>query len=186
LVANVLKGKPVVRCDGRSQFLAFTLPLNGWTDMTIAMVSRASQDLDVVHPYDGRSALSWSETQAWGKVYLLPLQRVFRWRFGIGQAQDLAQLRFERTATTAFSRTVLVRDAAATGRESLYVDGNIVASVPGKTLRLAGIADTGNVCLGYGVDWYFPGDIAEILVFRRALGDADRAALDRYLVDRYF
>jgi hypothetical protein len=66
------------------------------------------------------------------------------------------------------------------------VDGQRVASVPGKTGRLANLRDSGSICRGHDDDTFFPGEVAEIIVHARALGAAELSELDQYLSRKYF
>ena len=73
--------------------------------------------------------------------------------------------------------------------ESLFVNGELAVSVDGKELMTAGIDENGgNLGRGYfsGVFTYFRGEMQEILVYTRALSEAERADLETYLKAKYW
>src|SRR5262249_28361938 len=59
-------------------------------------------------------------------------------------------------------------------------------SQSGKVSAIAGTRDTATIGRGFNTGTYFPGDIAEILVYSRALSSTERSSVDRYLNGRYF
>ena len=72
----------------------------------------------------------------------------------------------------------------ASGTDHIYVDGARVVSEEGKRKVLAGNLAAGK--LGRGeYDTYFPGDIAEVIVYSRALSVAERSGVERYLGRKY-
>ena len=52
-------------------------------------------------------------------------------------------------------------------------------------LTIAGCRPVGNLGRGYNDNTYFPGDILEVLVYTRALNDAERQEVERYLTTKY-
>ena len=56
----------------------------------------------------------------------------------------------------------------------------------GKLASIAGCQSTGNLGRGYNNNAYFPGAIAEVLVYRRALSETERQGLEAYLQAKYF
>ena len=70
--------------------------------------------------------------------------------------------------------------------DSLYVDTLLVHSGAGKLQQIAATQPTGNVGRGYNNNTYFPGDIAEIIVYPRALCELERELIESYLTDNYF
>ena len=69
--------------------------------------------------------------------------------------------------------------------DALYVNGALVLSQGGKLATIAGCQDTGNVGRGYNDNTYFTGDIAEVLVYNRALSQGERQAVEAYLNNKY-
>ena len=62
---------------------------------------------------------------------------------------------------------------------------SLVLSQGGKLATIAGCQSTGNVGRGFNNDTYFAGDIAEVLVYNRALTVAERQAVEAYLNSKY-
>lgn len=178
-VSNVVSGKPVLRYDGTSDYMSFTLPINGLTAMTLILVSAAGADVDGTYYGDQYAPLFWRETGSWGTVHLSPFQRYVRHRFGTGQSNNIPS--YSRTSpATGFSVTTAVKSGTA---EAIYVNGIQAANLSGK---LATIANTGSAAtLGRGTSTYFKGDIAEVIVYTRALTDAERQQVDQYLLAKY-
>jgi hypothetical protein len=54
----------------------------------------------------------------------------------------------------------------------------------GKTSSIAGCQNTGHLGLGHN-STYFPGRIAEVLVYRRALSESERQSVEAYLQQKY-
>jgi hypothetical protein len=155
--------------------------------MTIFLVAANSEDIDVPRPYAARSALFWNETSSWGTVYLSPFQRVVRWRFGTGVVQDLDELAYVRPKSlgNGFSTTALRRSGSKSGIEELYVNGTQVHTVGGRTAPVASTRSVANIGRGYNDNSYFPGDIAEIVVYTRALSDVELGIVQNYLDTKY-
>ncbi|MCI0533677.1 MAG: Ig-like domain-containing protein [Verrucomicrobiales bacterium] len=188
LAPGLVNGKPALVFDGIDDFLTFTLPVNELQDMTIFLVSACSEDIDVSFPFVARGALFWNETASWGTIVLSPFQSVVRWRFGVGQPQDLNELLFTRPTplVNAFSTTVLVREGATTGTETLFVNSELALSVSEKTAPVGATRNEGNLGRGWDDNSYFPGSIAEVLVYTRALAETERQIVERYLKSKYF
>jgi len=127
------------------------------------------------------AALFWPETTMWGWVYLSPFQSNVKFRFGTTQPNNLPfHIRTTSTAG-AFTLTVAVKDGPV---DSLYVQGVPVERFTGKLPAIKGTQPL--LQIGLGSVTGFAGDIAEILVYTRALGDADRMRVERALLGKYF
>ena len=197
LVANAINGKPVVRFDGVDDSLAFSgLTVNGLTGMTIFLVSATNNSTQMPVAGDStsayRSAIFWDELPAgWGTIFLSPYQTNVRYRFGTGQIQTSALPDFSRPTSIGgnFSITTAIHNS---GNETLYVNGASVYSQTGKTAAIARCKDTGFLGRGYGTTLTanattcFAGDIAEIIVYNRALNATERQDVDAYLTAKYF
>ncbi|NLU19240.1 MAG: hypothetical protein GXW89_00890 [Phycisphaerae bacterium] len=184
VTAGALNGYPVVSFDGLNDYLAFDLPINGLTGMSLFLVAANTQDQAVGLPHHAaRAALFWNETEPWGTVYLAPFQTKVHLRFGTtGTGTHMTYSR-PVSVGSAFTRTAAIKDGSI---DRLYVDGHLVLSQGGRLLTLAGHRDTGNLGRGHDDDSYFAGHIAEVLVFTRALSEAEREQVERYLADKYF
>ena len=72
VVSNVLSGKPVIRYDGSSDSMAFTMPISGLTAMTLILVSASASGVDGTYYGDQNAPLFWRETGSWGPYILAP------------------------------------------------------------------------------------------------------------------
>src|SRR5437899_2302975 len=70
--------------------------------------------------------------------------------------------------------------------ESLFVNGTQVWNQSGKRGSIAATDRRGNWGRGYNDDTYFAGDIAEVLVYTKALDTVERQLLEAYLIEKYF
>ena len=196
-VPNGLNGKPVVRFDGVNDYLNFSgLGVNGFIGMTIFMVSATSNNTQL--PAAGntssayRSAIFWDELPAgWGTIFLSPYQTNVRYRFGTGISQSGALPDFTRPASVGGNFTITTATHNGTS-ESLCVNGASVFSQTGKTAAIGTCKDTGFIGRGYGAGssmdatTCYNGDIAEIIVYKRALSTSERQTVEAYLNGKYF
>ena len=182
LVNSVLNGKPVVRFDGANDFLTFNLPVNGLGGMSLFLVAaNTANPGGVTGPQN--AALFWNETAAWGTVYLSPFQSAVNLRFGTTQTGNSISYTRPTSVGSAFTLTEAIKDGTT---DALYVNGALVLSQGGKLATIAGCQNTGNVGRGFNDNTYFAGDIAEVLVYNRALTVAERQAVEAYLNNKYF
>ena len=178
-----LNGLPVVRFDGANDFQTFPLPVNGLTGMSIFLVAANTQDQAGGSTQAERAAVFWNETAGWGTVYLSPFQQAVNLRFGTLQSGN--RIIYSRPAAigSQFTTTTAIKDGTT---DALYVNGALVLSQGGKLAALAGNQSIGQLGRGYNDNTYFAGDIAEVLVYDRALTIAERQAVEAYLNDKYF
>ncbi len=180
-VPNALNGKPVVRFDGVNDFLNFTLPINGWTGMTMVLVSANHASRDPGVNQGNYAPLFWDETVSWGWTYLSPFQTNVVMRFGTTQTGNLIKYNRPASLGGSYTLTVGIHDGTT---DRLYVDGRLVMSVPGKLPAINGSVNA--AYLGRGAaSTFFPGDLAEVLIFSRALSDVERVALENELRRAY-
>jgi hypothetical protein len=104
------------------------------------------------------------------------------WRFGTTQTGNWPIYKRPTSIGNRYSLTVTRKDGTT---DSLYVDGVPVMSEGGKEAMITGCQDEGNLGRGYNDDTFFPGDIAEVLVYDRALPDAERQSVEQYLITKY-
>ena len=184
LVENAINGLPAVDFDGTDDFITFTLPINGLTGMTIFLVSAATQDVEPPWPHCQNAAIFWNESGSWGTVHVTPLQRAVWIRFGTGQTQTLP-VKFDFPAPKAdeFTIATAMMDGVM---DYVYVDGELVLENTKPKGELGSNRDVGNLGRGYNDDTYFPGMIAEVLVYTRTLSDAERQEVEAYLNSKYF
>jgi hypothetical protein len=67
----------------------------------------------------------------------------------------------------------------------LYIRGSLAASQGGKLFTIAGCSSIGNLGRGYNDNTHFAGDIAEVLVYNRALTESERVQVEDYLDRKY-
>ncbi|MBI4659123.1 MAG: hypothetical protein HY735_09800 [Verrucomicrobia bacterium] len=174
------QGTPGLRFDGVNDFLTFNLPVNGLEGMTLFLVSNNRADKTGTGP--NNAALFWNETASWGTIYLAPFQSRVNFRFGTKQTGN--QPTFARPASigTDYSVTVALKDGTT---DALFVNGESVWSDAFRATPIAGCREVGNIARGYNDNTYFPGDILEVLIYTRALTDAERQAVEQYLQKKY-
>ena len=181
LVPLSLNGLPVLRFNGVNSFMSFTLPMNGLSGATLILISANSPNVDGNWNGSDNAALFWNETASWGSINLSPFQLYAKYRFGTTQVNNLPAYTRPRSIGNAPSLTTAIKDGA---NESLYVNGGLIFTQGGKLATIAGVQDTGNLGQAYE-NTYFAGDIAEVLIYNRALSDAERQQVEQYLLARY-
>jgi hypothetical protein len=69
----------------------------------------------------------------------------------------------------------------------LYINGELVLEneKPAGQEALGHQRDLGNIGRGFDDNTYFPGMIAEVLIYTKTLSDAERVQLEKYLSDKY-
>jgi hypothetical protein len=190
VVSNALNGLPVLNFNGTSNFMTFSFGPNGLgggaaadRGMTLILVSSNTSNRTPGASRAENAAIFWNETAAWGTVYLAPFQNNVRYRFGTGQVNNWPLL--NRTSIgTAYSTSIATKNGA-TLTDTLHVNGALAFSETGKINPIANTVATGQIGRGYNNNSFFPGRIAEVLVYGRALSTADRQAVEAYLQARY-
>lgn len=180
LVSNAVNGKPAVQFDGAQTFMNFSLPLSGLQEITIILVSANTQNQNGGTVGSSNSAISWDETGYWGTVHLSPFQSSVAYRFGTGQKNNQPIYKRSSSLDSRFSITTSVKNGA---NEALFVNGANVLKQRGKLSGLAKVS--ANAHLGRGYTGYFAGDVAELLIYARALSATERAAVENYLYTKY-
>jgi hypothetical protein len=177
-------GRPVVRFDGVDDHLGFAWGPDGLTGMTIFTVSSCSEDVDTGHHNVERAVIWWGQDDGWGNTLVAPHQKGIGTRFGTGQTGNWPKYtRPVPLGPGVLTITTSLHDGAS-ATDHIYVDGVRVVSEAGRRKVLAGNLAKG--FLGKGeYDTYFPGDIAEVLVYSRALSAAERRGVEGYLGRKY-
>ena len=111
-------------------------------------------------------------------MYLSPYQNQINWRFGTTQVNNRQIYTRPEPAGTAYSMTSMLKNETT---DSLYVNGELVGSEGDKQTAIAGCRDVGNLGRGYNDSTYFAGDFLEVLVYTRALSDAELQGIHQYL-----
>jgi Concanavalin A-like lectin/glucanases superfamily len=169
---------PAVSFSGPSTVLNFTLPINGWTGMTVFMAAQAAVDAP---GWWQNQALIWNESQQWGTTFFTPSQTDAFFRFGTTQVNN--QPIYSRPVNVGgdFSLTTAIHDSSV---DSLYVNGLLALRQKGKDPTIAGTLHT--AVLGAGLlGSYFTGNIGEILIYDRALSSDEREVVEHYLISKY-
>jgi hypothetical protein len=182
LIPNVLNTKPVLRFDGLTNAMQFECPVNGQSGLTIFLVTSAAKN-QAGNDLGNYAALQWPEFGPWGAVFISPQQQKISYRYGTAQFGNMGF--WDRQPNGGPTLTMTRKDGP---REELWVQGALVASAKDKNWPVAHTTDL--ALIGAGGDnpktpKGFAGDIAEILVFTRALSEAERDALERYLRGKY-
>ena len=172
---------PVVRFSGAGQYLAFPLSINGLTQMTMILAGAANRNSNGGSSRSESAAIFWDESAPWGTTYLSPYQTNVQFRFATTQVNNWPFYTRPTNVAGDYTITTAIHNG---GVDSLYLKGNLVMRQEGKLPVLNGSVSTGFLGRGYN-NTYFDGDIAEVLIYDRALTDAERIAVTQYLEDKY-
>ncbi len=137
--------------------------------------------------------LWWNGQADWTGVYLSPKQEEVAFRFGNGtktysenpcSVPHDVQVAFPRASSlhTAFSLTVAIHDEL---ENRIYVQGEEALRIPSPGGKEGAVHAGDRLDIGNGFGWVegtnHGGDVAEVLVYKRALADAERHALEAYV-----
>ena len=171
----------VIRFDGVQTRLTFPLDINGWTGMTIFLVSGNAMNSTGGQSKSENAAIFWDETEWWGTTYLSPFQTNVAFRFATTQTYNWPV--YQRPAPVGSNLTLA--EALKSGiTDYLYLNGVLAYSESGKLPTIQGAINTGALGQGYN-NTFFGGDIAEVLVYNRALSESDRQGVEAYLMNKY-
>ena len=177
-VANALNGKPVVSFNGTNTYLSLSYAVNGLTGMTIVLVTNNTASQTGGQWGNENAALFWPQSASWGELHLSPFQTSVRFRFGTGQTSNLPSYTRPASLGSAYSRTIASRAAHS------LVNGGAEYGKLGTIKNCQSTATIGRG--GSSTVKYFKGNIAEIMVYNRALTAAELTTVDTYLVEKYF
>jgi hypothetical protein len=177
-----VNGLPALRFDGVNDFQTLLLPVNGLTGMSVFLVTANRSNQTGGASRGDNAALFWNSSGAWGAVYLSPFQSSVNLRFGTGQTSN--NLLYARPATigAAFTMTASIKSGTV---DSLFVGGELVLRQTGRLSTIALTRDVANVARGANDGTFFAGDIAEVIVYTRALSTQERLSVERYLAEKY-
>lgn len=180
-VPGAIRGLPAVGFDGVDDFLAFSCPVTGLPGMTVFMVASAGEERTGGAYRAGNAALYWRELEDHATVLLAPFPNSVR--FGFGTGQPFAVVPYQRTDSLGrqYSLTTALKNGA---EQVLFVNGRECLRLGDRRPLIARCEDVGQLGRGEG-DTYYPGEIAELLVYARALGAGDRQAVEQYLLGKY-
>jgi len=183
---------PAFTADGRNcqaawlfsnnAYFNFSLPLAGWSEMTVFLVAKATTDGPAANLYSQNSAILWTENEYWGNTFVSPYQTHVSARFGTTQTgNNLFYARPSGGVGQDFTSTRAVHDHDT---DALYVNGLRVFRQGGKLPVLGGVTGAGTI--GEGINQtFFNGEISEILVYNRVLCEEEAASVENYLAQKY-
>jgi hypothetical protein len=176
IAPNACNGKPALVFDGNAKNLLANVPINGLGGLTLILVTSCDQDGDHM---PNCTPLFWGETDHWGITHLAPRKSAVVFMFGTGVSTIV---QYPRPASAAGVVLTTARKDGAT--ESLFVNGVQVWSEGGRRPALQGVSPA--VALGGDFNGsFFNGRIAEVMVYERALSEAERQRVEQYLKLKY-
>lgn len=186
-VDNAINSLPVVRFDGANDFIQVVgTDINNISELSLIIVSRSlsTQDPEAAWTGGGFSPIYFEETGVHGSSWLSIHQNKITWRLGTGfyDADEPTVYTRPGSLGTNFSLTMLVRNGVT---EDLYVDGTSVAQFTADQEFIGESRQAlwlGRSPEGFG---YFHGDIAEVILTKKALTATERLELETYLNTKY-
>jgi hypothetical protein len=164
-----------------SQYFDFDLPIDGWQEMTIFMVAKASVNPAAGSRPSQASAIFWNENAPEGSTFLTPYQNDVSFSFGTTQGSNEEVFVRPLPIGQDFTITRAVHNGA---NDALYIDGLLALTKPNKLPVLSGTR--GKAYIGRGSHGsYFNGEIAEILVYDRVLLPEEAAGVEFYLRTKF-
>jgi len=199
LLNSAIGGKPAIYFNGKGDVLEFT----GWspnelTAMTIIIVSANTEYQPEPGPGKGaeggshstlQSILNWPQSSSdarWGIVLLSAYQNSVSFRFGTGQNPNINNWKRPASIGDSPTMTIVTHDGAT---EKLYVEGELVWTQTEKLAAIKNCASNGFIGRwSHGGDnsGWFAGNVAEIIVYTKALDDTERKKVEDYLKAKYF
>jgi hypothetical protein len=162
-------------------FLNFTLPISGWSQMTVFLVAKSNTDSAPGQFGSFDAAIFWNENQLWGNTFVSPYWTNVAFRFGTTEVGNTPNYKRPATVGGDFTLTTAVHDQST---DSLWVNGTKVFHRTGNLTALGGTDGTG--FLGRGVNnSYFNGEIGEVLVYNRVLNNQEMQAVTGYLETKF-
>jgi hypothetical protein len=166
---------------GGTQYFDFDLPIDGWQEMTVFMVAKASANPAAGFRPSQASAIFWSENAPEGSTFLTPYQNDVAFSFGTMQSWNEQVFTRQLPIGQDFTITRAVHDGT---RDALYVDGLLALTRRDRLPVLGG--STGTAYIGRGSHGtYFNGEIAEVLVYHRVLRPEESAGVEFYLRNKF-
>jgi hypothetical protein len=119
-------------------------------------------------------------------VILSAFQKSVSYRFGTGQKSNSNNWKRPASIGDSPTMTIAIHDGAT---EKLYVEGELVWTQTDKLTTIKNTADYGYIGRwSHGGDnsGWFLGNVAEIIVYTRAMDDTERKQVEGYLKAKYF
>jgi hypothetical protein len=173
LVANAVNGKPVLHFNGTaSQFLSLPNLLNGATAGEALVVLRATAST-------GNNSALWNFGTGYWDYYAVA-NGTLQSSFGTN-----TQNGYEEGAPPLDITQFHVYDVSSeAGLWQSWMDTTLVYSTNSNTVAFNSAPTIGLNANAYG-NYYFSGDIAEIVIFNRALEVEERASWQQYFAIKY-
>jgi hypothetical protein len=182
-------GKPAINFDGLGNYMDFTCPINGLSQLTVFAVANNTSPQGPWASGTDAPAVFWMEDDinSWGSVALGTYQDCASWIIGTGVAQSQPNYpgpAHWRPASidVQYSRVAMVKNGPS---ESLYVEGVLVTNRTDKAATIAYITDSGRLGRGYAGP-YRRGETLEVLVYTNALSGEQITNVDTYLTAKYW
>ncbi|MDX2024139.1 MAG: LamG-like jellyroll fold domain-containing protein [Deltaproteobacteria bacterium] len=202
------RGDPSLGLDPQSDLLQMpAVTVKGDTELTLVVVNASGKRWLPAPEWCMRATptgcsstyqwvFGWNGVESWSGVFLSPRDEEVGFRFGIGKGIDHhcfvgdkvsaadPCMKYPRPASigTKFSVTVAVH---TTQNNRIYVDGRLVHEAP-IPHGLPAVSSDPPLNIGNNTFAHNGGgDLAEAMVYRRALPQMERAALEDYLLCKY-
>jgi probable HAF family extracellular repeat protein len=171
-VSGAANGYPVVRFNGSSQHLILPSVLNGTTQAEALVILKAANNLPSGKPALWRMGGSGSFSLAYPNSSGHVVED-----FGSATAYDLG------VPVQPVNQYHLYEVAAGAGSWNAWIGGVLQGTSSGNTYSTS----SWEYDLGRESIWTyaFAGDVAEVMIFNRKLADAERAAVNGYLNQKY-
>jgi hypothetical protein len=169
--ASALNGEPAVRFDGSNDALALAgTVVSGPQPRTVFFVARPNVS-------GNRSIIDLGNGATTGGGFQISPELAVRINGG-------SRVWAPAVSTTTPTLGVLQLTGTTTTTLNLWVDGvaRVATSTTGATVQTAGSGTVGRWTPGGN---HFDGDIAEILVYSRALSTSERQSVEQYLTSKY-
>ena len=194
-VENAVNGKPAIQFDGIENYLSANIVVNQATQYSMFVVTSCSQaNLSFNQYYDNVALLHWVESASWGTVHLSASQEAIYTRYGYGNQSISSEIPFGATYSAKKyngpgSNFFIAGSSFANSTVSVYYNDIVLSQ---KNTAGALVANTGSfMSIGRGdpkytpATVYYPGEIAEIIVYNTELSTADRNTVITYLQSKY-
>ena len=192
LAENGYNGKPVVRFNGTSDGMQFPFGnIDKTSEATVVIISSSKSDKEETYGGDNIPLLYFHEYGGgWSKFVVTPTSGNVNARFGSGRSDDNGGFMcYERPHNIGedFSTTVAVKSGSD---ETIYVGDQEVMSRSNGSATFTNVKDDIGYLGRYPVGsnttyWYNQSDIAEIMIYNRALGLVEIQQINAYINSKY-
>ncbi|HEY5791804.1 MAG TPA: LamG-like jellyroll fold domain-containing protein, partial [Chthoniobacterales bacterium] len=179
---NVLNGKPVVRFDGSDDQLAVNRVVQD--DLTMVVVFKSSQGLGTGTQWGEGAGLVDAAVNGLNNDFGLSLNAQGRVLGGVGSSINDTSVYSGAGYNDGKAHVAIYRRVKGTGELKLYVDGVLQPAAAGGTHSLTAPTrmTIGSIQTNQN---YLSGDIAEVLVYGRALADHELQWVEFHLGNKY-